>query len=73
MFSNTKAVKNLYFAKKAKRTLQAALEKVKIGNLFKTPKDIKANTKIIIDNSVAGIETLLDIITITLQNGRESD
>ena len=35
-------------------------------NLFKTLKDIKVDTEIIINDLVAGIETLLDIITITL-------
>ena len=73
MFSDMKAAKNLYFAEKVKRTLQAALEEAKIKNPFKTPEDIKANIKIIIDNSVVGIETLLDIMTITLQNKREND
>ena len=65
-FSNMKAVENLYFTKKAKRTLQVALEEAKIKNLFKTLKDIKANTEIVIDNLIAGIETLLNTMTIIL-------
>jgi hypothetical protein len=66
MFSNIKAVENLYFAKRAKRTLQAALEEAKMENPFKTLKDIEIDTETVIDNSVMGIETLLDIMTITL-------
>ena len=42
-------------------------------NVLKTLKDKKANIKIIIDNLVARIKTLLDIIIVTLQDGRESD
>ena len=54
-------------------TLQAALEEQEIKNLFKTLEDKKANTQTVIDGSVTGIETLLNIITITLQDGRESN
>ena len=42
-------------------------------NLFKTPEDNKADIWTVIDSLVIGIETLLDIITIALQDGRESD
>ena len=42
-------------------------------NLFKLLKNIKVNTKTVIDELVIGIKTLLDIITITLQDGRESN
>ena len=41
--------------------------------LLKLPKDTKAETEIVIDDLVMGIETLLDIIIIILQDGRESD
>ena len=73
MFSNIKAAQNAYFVIKTEMTLQAALEEAKIKNLFKTPKDIEADTEIVINNSAAGIETLLNIMTIALQDGRESD
>ena len=42
-------------------------------NLFKTLEDIKVNIKTVIDSLVTGIKTLLDIMTIILQNGRESN
>jgi len=35
-------------------------------NLFKTLKDIKANTEIVIDSLMTGIETLLDTMVIVL-------
>ena len=41
--------------------------------LFKLLKDIEIETKIVIDNLVTGIKTLLDTMSITLQDGRESD
>ncbi len=63
----------MYFAIKAKETLQAALEKTKIKNLFETLKDKEANIETVINSSVTRIETLLDIIIITLQNGRENN
>jgi len=53
--------------------LQAALEEQEMENLFKTPKDNKVNIWIVIDSSVMGIETLLDIMTIALQYKREND
>jgi hypothetical protein len=56
----------MYFAKRVERTLQAALEEVKIKNLFKTLEDIKADIEIVINDLVVGIETLLDIMTIIL-------
>ena len=42
-------------------------------NLFKTLEDEEADTWIVIDDLMMGIETLLDIITITSQDGKESD
>ena len=36
-------------------------------------EDTKAETKIVIDDSVTGIETLLDTMSIALQDGREKD
>ncbi len=42
-------------------------------NLFETLEDNKVDIWTVINSSVTGIETLLDIITITLQNGREDN
>ena len=42
-------------------------------NLFKLLEDIEVETEIVIDDLVMGIETLLDIMFITLQNGKESN
>ena len=42
-------------------------------NPFESLEDTKAETKIVIDGSVTGIETLLDMMSIALQDGRESD
>ena len=42
-------------------------------NLFKTPEDNKADIWIVIDGLVMGIKTLLDMITIALQDKRESN
>ena len=56
----------MYFAIKARKTLQAVLEEVKIKNLFETPEDKEANTWTVIDGSVTGIKTLLNTITIVL-------
>ena len=42
-------------------------------NLFKTLEDKEVDIWIVIDGLVMGIKTLLDIITITLQDGKESD
>jgi len=44
--------------------LQVALEEIK--NPFKTLKDKKINTEIVINSLVMGIEILLDIMTIVL-------
>ena len=52
-------------------TLQTTLEE--LNNLFKPLKNKKANTKTIINKLMIGIETLLDTMTIALQNGRESN
>ena len=73
MFSNIKAVENLYFVKRTRRTLQVALKKVKIKNLFETLEDKEVNIKIVIDDSVVGVKTILNIMIIALQDGRESD
>ena len=61
----------MYFAARAKKTLQAALEELE--NLFEISKDKKADIEIIIDKSMMGIETLLGMMTIALQNGRENN
>ena len=42
-------------------------------NLFKSLENTKAETKTVIDDLVTGIETLLGIIFITLQDGKESN
>ena len=52
-------------------TLQAALKEME--NLFKNPKDKKANTQMVINELVTGIETLLDIMIITSQDERENN
>ncbi len=44
--------------------MQVTLDKIE--KLFKSPEDTEAETKIVIDNSVIGIETLLNIMSITL-------
>ena len=36
-------------------------------------EDTKAETETVMDDLVVGIETLLDIMSITLQDGRERD
>ena len=41
--------------------------------LLKLLEDTEAKTKIVIDDLVIGIETLLDMMFIALQDGRESD
>ena len=66
MCSDIKAIQYIYFVERARRTLQATLKEIKMGNLFETPKDIEADTETVIDNLVMGIETLLNIMTITL-------
>jgi hypothetical protein len=53
--------------------LQATLKEAKIENPFKTLKDIKADTEIVMDDLVIGIETPLDTMIITSQDGREND
>ena len=55
----------------ARMAMQATLDEIK--ELLKSPKNIKAETKTIIDNLVIGIKTLLNIMFITLQDGRESN
>ena len=44
--------------------MQATLDEME--NLLKSPEDIKVKTEIVIDNSVMGIKTLLDMMFITL-------
>ena len=46
----------------ARMAVQATLDKME--NLFKSLEDTKAETEIVINNSVMGIETLLDIMFI---------
>ncbi len=48
----------------ARTVVQATLDKME--ELLKSLKDIKTETKIIIDNLVMGIKTPLDIMSITL-------
>ena len=55
----------------ARTAMQATLDKME--NLFKSLEDIEVETETVIDNSVMGIETPLDMMSITLQNGRERD
>ncbi len=42
-------------------------------NLFKALEEEEINIKIVIDDLVIGVKTLLNIITIASQNGRESN
>ena len=42
-------------------------------NLLKSLEDIEAETETVIDDSVMGIKTPLNIISITSWDGRESD
>ena len=42
------------------------MEEQKIKDLFKTPEDKEADIWIVINSSVIGIETLLNMITIIL-------
>ena len=51
--------------------MQATLDEME--NLFKLLEDTKAETKIVINNLVMGIETPLDIIFIALQDSKESN
>ena len=51
--------------------MQATLDKIK--ELLKLLENIEAETKTVIDNSVMGIKTPLNIISIALQDGRESN
>jgi len=51
--------------------MQATLDKMEKPS--KSPEDIKAETEIVIDDLITGIETLLNIISIALQDGRESN
>ena len=51
-----------YYAAMARTAVQATLDKME--KPLKSPKDTKAETKIVIDDSVTGIETLLDMISI---------
>ncbi len=51
--------------------MQITLDKME--NPFKSLKDIKAETKIIIDDLVMGIKTLLGTISIALQDSKESN
>ena len=55
----------------AKTAMQVTLDEME--NLFELPKNTKAETETVIDNSVTGIKTLLDTMTITSQDRRESN
>src|SRR6266702_6186518 len=55
----------------AKMAVQVTLDKIE--KLLELLNDIKAEIEIVIDDLVMGIETLLDIMFITLQNGKESN
>ena len=48
----------------ARIAMQATLDKME--KLFKSLEDTEAETKTVIDDSVTGIETPLDIMSITL-------
>jgi len=54
-------------------TLQAALEEQEIKNPFKTLEDKEVNTWTVINSLVIGIKTLLNIMTIALQDRRENN
>ena len=51
--------------------IQATLDEIE--ELLKLLEDIEAETETVIDDSVTGIKTLLDIMFITLQVGRENN
>ena len=51
--------------------MQATLDEIE--NLFKSLEDIEAETETVIDNLVTGIKTLLDMMSITSQDGKESN
>ena len=42
-------------------------------NLFKLLKDEKADTETVMNELIMGIKTLLDMMIITLQDGRENN
>ncbi len=42
-------------------------------NLFKLLEDIEAETETVMDDLVMGIETLLDIMSIASQDGKENN
>src|SRR6266704_1058282 len=42
-------------------------------SLYKLLEDIEAETETVIDNLVTGIKTLLNMMSITLQNSKERD
>ena len=55
----------------ARMAMQATLDKIE--KLLKLLEDTKAETETVINNLVMGIETLLNIMFITSQDGRESN
>ena len=69
--SSTKAARHRHYATTARTAIQATLDE--IGNLFKSLEDIEAETDIVINSSVVGIETPLGMMFIALQDGRESN
>ncbi len=55
----------------ARTAVQVTLDKME--NPLELPEDTKAETETVIDGLVTGVETLLDIMSITLQDGRENN
>ena len=55
----------------ARTAVQATLDEME--NILESPKDTEVKTKIVIDNSVTGIETPLDTMSIASQDGKESN
>src|SRR6266702_2883297 len=55
----------------ARTAVQATLDKME--ELLESLEDTKAETETVIDDSVVGIETPLDTMSIALQNGKESN
>ena len=55
----------------ARTAVQATLDKIE--ELLELLEDIEAETEIVTDNSVMGIKTLLNMMFIVLQDGKESN
>src|SRR5271170_4516345 len=69
--SNREITRHRYYAAMARTVVQATLEEIE--SPFKTLEDTEVDTETVIDDSVTGIETPLDTITIASQDGRESN